>query len=186
MRRFEAGVACALVCLALSAWVEHKALAQTVFGTVAGTVTDTTGAVIAGAQVQAVEEGTGTTLQAVTTSAGDYHLPQVPIGTYDVNVTAPGFQTKKLTGIRVNLQVTTAVNVALEVGTTTQSVTVEASAPQLQTESSDITGSVTDQQYLKLPLALGGVGAFRSPEALPLIVGKRPARASLMSANACR
>jgi hypothetical protein len=65
----------------------------------------------------------------------------------------------------VNLQVTTVLNIELKVGTTTTSVTVAADAPQLETESSDVSGTITADQYQKLPLALGGVGAFRSPEA---------------------
>ncbi|HEX3987206.1 MAG TPA: carboxypeptidase-like regulatory domain-containing protein [Acidobacteriaceae bacterium] len=139
--------------------------AQTVYGSMAGTVTDTTGAVIAGAKVQATNDQTGTSLQTQSTSAGSYRFPELPIGAYDVMVTAPGFQAKTLTGVAVNLQITTALDVTLQVGTATQSVTVNASAPTLQTESSDVTGSVTDQEYLNLPLALGGVGALRSPEA---------------------
>ena len=142
-----------------------RSSAQTVFGTIAGTITDSTGAVVSGARVQAIDEKTGTTLQAVSSSAGTYRLPQVPIGTFDISVSAPGFQTEKLTGIQVNLQVISAVNVTLKVGTATESVTIEANAPRLQTESSDISGTITADQYQKLPLALGGVGAFRSPEA---------------------
>src|SRR6185437_4618470 len=65
----------------------------------------------------------------------------------------------------VDLQVVTALNITMQVGSEAQTVTVSAGASQLQTQSSDITGSITDQEYLKLPLALGGVGAFRSPEA---------------------
>jgi len=139
--------------------------AQTVFGSIAGTIADATGAVVAGAKVQAVEEKTGTTLETVSTSTGAFRLPQVPIGTFDIDVTAPGFQPEKLTGIQVNLQVVSVVNVTLKVGAATESVTIEANAPQLQTESSDISGTITAEQYQKLPLALGGVGAFRSPEA---------------------
>ena len=139
--------------------------AQTVFGGITGTITDPTGAVVSGANVQAVEETTGTTLDTVSTSAGSYRFSQVPIGTFDINVSAQGFQPEKLTGIQVNLQVTTVLNVELKVGTTTTSVTVAADAPQLETESSDVSGTITADQYQKLPLALGGVGAFRSPEA---------------------
>src|SRR5271156_1284859 len=89
--------------------------AQTVFGSITGTVTDATGAVVAGAHVQAVDETTGTTLETVSTSAGSYRFPQVPIGKFDLNVTAQGFQPEKLTGVQVNLQVTTVLNVALQV-----------------------------------------------------------------------
>jgi hypothetical protein len=138
--------------------------AQTIFGSLAGTVTDSSGAVVSGAQVKATEEGSGTSLQATSSSAGTFRFPQVPIGRYDITVTASGFQEQKTTGIQVNLQLTTAVNITVQVGSAAQSVIVNASAPQLQTESSEISGSISDEQYLKLPLALGGVGAFRSPE----------------------
>jgi hypothetical protein len=139
--------------------------AQTVFGNIVGTVSDTSGAVVPGAKVQATDERTGASYETVTTSAGSYRFPQVPIGVFDINVTAPGFSPEKLTGIQVNLQVTTAINVTLKVGSASQSITIVADAPQLQTESSDISGTITAQQYQKLPLALGGVGALRSPEA---------------------
>lgn len=139
--------------------------AQTVFGSIAGTITDSTGAVVSGATVQAADERTGVTLTTVSTSAGTYRFPQVPVSSFDITVTAAGFQPQKLTGIRVDLQVTSAVNVTLQVGSAATTVTVEADAPRLQTESSDVTGSITADQYQKLPLSLGGVGALRSPEA---------------------
>lgn len=142
-----------------------SAKAQTVYGSMAGSVSDPTGAVIPNAKIQAKNEKTGTVSDTVSTSAGAYRFPELPIGTYDLTVTASGFQTATLTGIRVDLQVTTGQNVTMQVGGTTQTVTINASAIHLQTQSSDITGSITDEDYLKLPLALGGVGALRSPEA---------------------
>ncbi len=153
-----------LTCAALGLMVP-PAKAQTVYGSMAGTVTDPTGAVVAGATVQAKSETTGASQQTLSTSAGAYRFPELPIGAYDVIVTASGFQAETLTGVRVNLQITTALDVTLKLGTASESVTVNASAPTLQTESSDVTGSVSDQEYLNLPLALGGVGALRSPEA---------------------
>jgi len=165
MKSWRLGTGFALLILLTGFSLTVRSSAQTVFGSIAGTVTDSSGAVIAGAKVQAVEEKSGTTLVAISTSAGTYRLPEVPIGTFDINVNAAGFQAQKLTGIQVNLQVTSVVNVTLKVGTATESVTIEANAPQLQTDSSDISGTITAQEYQKLPLALGGVGAFRSPEA---------------------
>jgi len=78
--------------------------AQTVFGNIAGTITDSTGAVVAGAKVQAVDVNSGTTLETISTSAGSYRLPQVPIGTFDINVSAPGFQQQRLTGVQVTFR----------------------------------------------------------------------------------
>jgi hypothetical protein len=156
---------CGLFATAALVFLLPSAQAQTVFGSMAGSVTDPTGAVIPNAQIQAKDEVTGTVRETVSTSAGAYHFTQLPIGRYDITVTAPGFQNETLTGVQVNLQITTALNITLQVGAAAQTVTINASAPQLQTETSDITGSITDQAYLKLPLALGGVGAFRAPEA---------------------
>lgn len=139
--------------------------AQTVFGSITGTVTDPSGAVIPDAKVLVRGQQTGTTFEGTTTSAGLFNFPQVPVGGYDVNVTASGFQSTSLTGVQVNLQVTANLKVTLQVGTAVESVTVNANALQLQTATSSISGSITQEQYNKLPLALGGVGALRSPEA---------------------
>ena len=119
-----------LMILALTALLPTSSLAQSTSGRIIGRVTDPTGAVVSGAQVQALEEGSGTTLQAVSTSSGTFRFPQLPIGRYDITVTAAGFEAQKTTGIQVNLQVTTAINVTLQVGSAAQSVTVNASAPQ--------------------------------------------------------
>jgi hypothetical protein len=165
MKTFKVGTVCTLGVLLMGFSLALQCDAQTTSGNITGTVTDSTGAVVPGAKVEATNESTGTTLNAVTTSAGTYRFPQIPVGTFDISVTAPGFQPEKLTGIEVNLQVTTPVNVTLKVGSASESVTIVANAPQLQTESSEISGTITADQYQKLPLALGGVGAFRSPEA---------------------
>jgi len=165
MRFLTCGIRYVLCLFLLRVLLGPSVEAQTVFGSLAGTVTDSTGAVISGAQVRAVDEASGTTLQTISSSAGTFRFPQVSLGRYDITVNASGFQVKKMTGVQVNLQLTTAINITLQVGTTAESVTVEANTPQLQTASSEISGTISAQQYLKLPLALGGVGAFRSPEA---------------------
>lgn len=149
----------------ISILLAPAAKSQTVYGSISGTVTDPTGAVVPNASVVLRGEQTGTVFNGVSTSAGVFNFPQVPIGAYDITVTASGFKATRITGVKVNLQVTTPVNIELEVGTAVQSTTVNGSALQVETESSSVTGSVTDQQYNKLPLALGGVGALRSPEA---------------------
>src|SRR5581483_11484402 len=104
-----------LICAALGL-VIPPTQAQTVYGSMAGTVTDPSGAVVAGATVQAKGEQSGATSQTVTTSAGAYRFPELPIGAYDITVTAAGFQPETLTGVRVNLQITTALDVSLKIG----------------------------------------------------------------------
>ena len=155
----------ALCSAVLCAFLVPPAHAQTVYGSITGTVTDPSGAVVPNAKVVVRGEQTGTIFNGVSTSAGVFRFPQVPIGSYEITVTAQGFKETQITGVQVNLQVTTPVSIKLEVGTAVQSVTVNGSALQLQTETSSVTGSITQQQYNNLPLALGGVGALRSPEA---------------------
>ena len=111
--------------------------AQTVSGSMAGSVSNPSSAVIPNAKVQAVNEGTGAAYTTVTSAEGVYRFPVLPIGAYDVSVTASELQTKRSAGVRVNLQVTTGLDIKLKVGAATQSVTINASAPQLQTESSE-------------------------------------------------
>ncbi|HUY82117.1 MAG TPA: TonB-dependent receptor [Acidobacteriaceae bacterium] len=155
----------AIFAVAMFALLMPSAKAQTVYGSITGTVTDPTGAVVPNAKVVVRGEETGTTFNGQATSAGVFRFTQVPIGAYDIKVTAPGFKVAQINKVQVNLQITTSVDVKLQVGTAVQSVTVNANALQLDTSSSDVSGSISDEQYNKLPLALGGVGALRSPEA---------------------
>ena len=159
----------ALLGLFLVLGVPH-ARAQRVYGSITGTVTDPTGAVIPKAAVTLVVEQTGFRYHAVTNSKGEYRFLQLQVGEYDLTVSAPGFESAQVKAVRVNLQETTPANVMLKIGSATQSITVNAGALSLQTQTSDITGSITQQQYLKLPLTLGGVGALRSPEAFVFLL----------------
>jgi len=151
------------------------AFAQTNRGALSGTITDTSGAVVANATITATEVASGTTYNTVSSQSGDYSFPQLLVGTYNVTITAPGFKTEQRTGIVIQINTTTALSVQLSVGATSETVTVVADVPTVQAESSDISGVVTPQQVENLPLSLGGVGAFRSPEAfaflLPGVVG---------------
>jgi hypothetical protein len=144
--------------------------AQSVRGSMAGTVTDPSGAVVSGAQVEAKNQSTGVVTDTVTTSSGSYRFPELPLGTYDVTITAPGFGTQVQRGVLVTINNTTALNVTVKPGGAATTVSVDASAPTLQTESSDVGGTVSSKQIIDLPLALGGVGALRSPEAFAFLL----------------
>ena len=146
------------------------AFAQSVRGTLSGSVTDPSGAVVAGAKIEAKNAGTGVSSTTVSTSSGSYQFPELPLGTYDVTVTAPGFKTASFSNVVVQLNSTTPLNAKLALGQSTESVTVTAAATGIQTESSDVGGVVTDRQITQLPLALGGVGNLRSPEAFTFLL----------------
>ena len=139
--------------------------AQTSQGAIAGTVEDTTNATVEGAKVTATNLGTGGVTTTVTAAGGSYRFPSLLVGKYEVVATAPGFQTVRQTGVDVQVSNTTAVNFTLPVGAVTESVVVSSSATVIQSESSDVGTVIDSREVVELPLALGGVGALRSPEA---------------------
>ena len=165
--RFCAGLA---VLLALFAMVAGSAWAQSVRGDIAGTVTDPSGAVIVGAKIVATNTGTGATNTATSSSAGTYHFPSIPLGTYTLSVTAPGFSPATVSNVLVQIQSVAAQDIKLQPGTAAQTVTVNGGTQQLQTQSSDLGGVISSRQIVELPLALGGVGALRSPEAFVFLL----------------
>src|SRR5579875_284780 len=146
------------------------ALPQSNRGSINGLVTDPSGAAVPGATVTATETGTGSTYTATTSSSGNYTFPQLLVGTYDLTVSAPNFQTNKQTGVVVQINTPSVVNIQLSVGAQSQTVTVSANAPTVESTSTDIGAVVTPQQVQELPLSLGGVSAFRSPEAFEFLV----------------
>ncbi len=131
-------------------------------GSIRGTIEDSSGAVIAAASVTAVNTGTGVRTPTNTSEAGNYNIPQLPPGNYSVEVERTGF--KKLTQENVTVQVgtVTGLDLRLDVGQTNESVTVAAFAPQLKSETSEISTSVSPKAYNDLPLNAGG---GRAPEA---------------------
>src|SRR5262245_31238414 len=100
------------------------AFAQSDRGTLTGTVTDPANAVVPAAKVTARHADTGGLFETVTTPTGNYTLASLPIGLYDLTVESPGFSKKIQTGVRVQVAQTTRIDVTLQVGTATESVTV--------------------------------------------------------------
>src|SRR5689334_18602388 len=111
------------------------AFAQGDRGAITGTVTDPGNAVVPAAKIAARNSGTGTTYETITTPAGIYTIAALPVGQYDITVEAPGFSRKVQQGVQVQVAQTTRADVGLQVGSTTESVTVNADAPLLKTEN---------------------------------------------------
>lgn len=154
--------------------------AQSVHGALAGTVTDSTGAVIPNAAVRLVNNDTGATYAQKTTSVGAYRFPELALGKYSVRVTADGFKSSITEGVLIQINTVTALDISLQPGSISEQVTVTSQGPSLQTESSDVGGVVSEKQITDLPLALGGVGQLRSPEAFVFL---QPATAGPGTAN---
>jgi carboxypeptidase family protein len=137
--------------------------AQSDRGTITGTVSDPAGAVVAGAAIEAKNEGTGVTYQAATTPTGNYTIVQLPAGAYEVSVAVPGFKKYTRQGITVEVAEVKRIDVALEVGAATESVTVQGDAPLLKTESGDISHTVKASGLDELPIL--GIGASQAGSA---------------------
>ncbi len=146
------------------------ALAQSVRGSLSGSVLDPSGASIPNATVTARDPNTGSTRQTTSSSSGAYSFPELNLGAYDVSASAPGFSTQVQHGVQITIGSVTALNLTLAAGSTSSVVNVDASAPAVETESSDVGGTIDTRQIIQLPLALGGVGALRSPEAFEFLL----------------
>ncbi|HEV3334498.1 MAG TPA: TonB-dependent receptor [Bryobacteraceae bacterium] len=151
-----------LLCFAglfLCAWA---ALAQD-RGTLTGTVSDPAGAVVGSANIEARNLETGAVYPAASTAAGNYTIAQLPVGTYEVSVSVPGFKKFTRTGIKVDVAAVERIDIMLEVGAATESVTVQADATQLKTESGDLAHNISVDSLDNLPiLGIGGANAGSS------------------------
>lgn len=162
-------VACLLLCAVLAA------LAQSDRGTITGTVSDPAGAVVANAPIEARNRATGGVYTGATSETGNYTLTQLPAGTYDLSVSVPGFKRFLREGLTVQVAQTYRIDIALEVGSSAESVTVTADAPLLKTESGELSHVVTASSMNTLPIL--GIGAgqagsagIRNPNAVARLI----------------
>ena len=121
-------------------------------GSIGGTVSDSTGAVIAQAKIIATREETGVSQSTVTSIAGTYTIPHLLVGTYTVQVNCPGFGTKSITGISLDVSQERRVDFSLAPEGTVQTATVTTAPPLLNTSDATLAGLVTEKQIETLPL----------------------------------
>ncbi|HET8547561.1 MAG TPA: carboxypeptidase regulatory-like domain-containing protein, partial [Bryobacteraceae bacterium] len=131
-------------------------LAAAAFGqgtvTIYGTVTDSTGAAVPQATVQAINSGTGAVRDARSDQSGSYVISRLPVGVYTVRIEASGFKTFVQEGIQVQVDENRQVNVALQVGAVTESIEVRAELAQVETRSGAIREIVDSLRIVELPL----------------------------------
>src|SRR5215469_14904957 len=155
MRLFQGCIAILLTTAAL--------FGQAGNGTITGSVTDPTGAVVANAAVEAKNKDTGVAYPTQTTNSGNYTLSQLPPGNYDLSVTMMGFKTYVHTNLQVPAAQTIREDAKLEVGATGESVTVTAEASLLKTETGDIAHNISAESLTNLPiLGIGGANSGSS------------------------
>ena len=137
----------------LSLLLAPAAWAQDATGKIAGNITDATGALVARATVVVTSLDTRITKRTVTNSQGFYQVLQLPIGHYEVSAEAMGFS-KSIERPAASLEInqTLRVDLTLEVGAATASVTVQDNARSVETENSTVGGTVTGEAIYELPL----------------------------------
>ena len=151
-----------VLCLLLLAGA--LAPAQVTTSRLSGAVTDPQGAMILGAAVTVVNEATGAKFTATTSAAGDWDVPSLDIGSYRVTVSARGFKTAVMPHVVLEVNTPGTVNVKLELGAVTETVTVSTGAQIMETESATVTSTLTGRQIDELP--------FPSRNALDLAINQ--------------
>jgi hypothetical protein len=140
-------------------------------GTITGTISDPAGAAVASAPIELRNTQTGAVYQTASTNTGNYTLAQLPTGTYELTVTVPGFKRYNQQNINLPVAQTIRVDVVLEVGTASESVTVTAEVSLLKTESGELSHNVAAQRLNALPiLGIGAAGAGSSGIRNPMAV----------------
>jgi hypothetical protein len=122
------------------------------YGTIKGTISDPTGAVISTATVTATEIQTGTVMTTKAEGDGNYVFPSLLPSKYTVSVSAPGFENYSQTGITLEADQTLAINIHLSVGSQTQTVSVSADAPQVDTTTGTLSQVIDQSAVADMPL----------------------------------
>ncbi|HYI95616.1 MAG TPA: carboxypeptidase regulatory-like domain-containing protein [Bryobacteraceae bacterium] len=151
----------AMVTAILLTFFSIPAAAQSDRGTLTGTVKDGSGAVVPGAKVTLTNTETGVSFNVPTNDAGDFTVPQLQPGTFNLRVEKEGFRPATLTGIVLNASATVRTDATLEVGAAAQAIEVSASAVALSTENAKTSVTMNNKLVDELPLVVGGT--MRSP-----------------------
>jgi Carboxypeptidase regulatory-like domain/TonB dependent receptor len=171
------------------------AIAQSDRGTITGTISDPTGAVIASATVEARNVATDARYPAASSTTGNYTIAQLPAGDYELTVSSPGFKKFIRSGLKVEVAGTDRIDAKLEVGGASESVTVTEAAPLLKTEGGEVSQNVATDTLDDLPiLTLTGaaagfgtansLGNIRNPlSSVLLLPGARMSTDSIMRIN---
>jgi hypothetical protein len=141
-------------------------------GTITGTITDPTGAVVPSASVEAKNLDTGVAYQAASSQTGNYTISQLPVGKYQVTASKSGFKQYTQTGITVSTTQVLRIDLKLEVGNISEIITVSSEAPLLKRENAEISQVVTTDQMNEIPiLTAGGFGIRNTYSAINLLPG---------------
>jgi Carboxypeptidase regulatory-like domain/TonB dependent receptor-like, beta-barrel len=149
MRTLSSGFFSAVLLLCLPV----TSLAQTFRGGIQGTVTDSSGAVVAGADVTVASPETGFSRTTQTDATGNYFVSELPIGNYDVTVKAKGFRPAEAKGIKVAVSASLGVNISLSPGDVTETVVVRDQTPLVNTTQNTLGATLDAEQFNELPVS---------------------------------
>lgn len=124
----------------------------TITGTIQGTVTDSSGAVVVGANITIRNLDTGVQNTTKSGGGGYYTVPYLPAGRYSVSAAQPGFKNELIPQVDVQVERTTRVDLTLSPGAVSETVTVSGEAPQVQSTTSDLNTEITEHQVNTLPV----------------------------------
>lgn len=150
MRRLTLVASLSLLSLLMGTFA--PAPAQVLYGSIVGTVEDPSGAVIPTAKIVLTNKATGASRESQVDPSGRYSVLSLPAGVYELKIGASGFRTFVRTDIDVAINTVTRVDARLEVGQTTEQVTISAEALTLQTDKSDVRHEITGRTIQNLPL----------------------------------
>ena len=127
-------------------------LAQAVYGSILGTVTDPQGSAVTGAKVTVTSTTKGTTDETTTNESGNYTVTHLIPDTYKIRIEAPGFKATDIPSVQVSADTGARVDATLQVGEVTQSVEVTSEIPQLKTDRADVAISFNEKYVEDLPI----------------------------------
>ena len=159
-------VARVLLLLSMALTVAH---AQISTGTIVGAVEDNTGGAVPNASVTLTQTATGQARQTQTNGHGQFNAPFLPLGSYSVSVSAPGYETQTISGINLQVDQTANLHISLKIGSVSQTVQVTAASPLLDQVTSSLGQVINNNEILNMPLN------GRNPFALGQLVGNTTA-----------
>src|SRR6201982_2431195 len=155
---------------AVIVFAAFPAKAQVTTANVSGHVSDPKGLAVAGAKVTVSSEDTSFRREAVSSDIGDFSVAEIPVGTYKISIEKQGFSTVVYDNVELVVGQKRTFDVALQIGTSSQTVLVTEAIPLIQTTSSEIQGSVTPTEVRNLPVVDRNFAGL-----MTLVPGVRPA-----------
>ena len=131
----------------------QPASAQVLYGTVSGTVSDQSGAIVPDATVTLTSKGTGQVRETTANSDGNYSIPNVLPGVYELKITKQGFSTYNETGLNVTANNVARIDAKMKVGNVNEVISVTSNATALQTESSSVKSEISSKEIQALPIS---------------------------------